>query len=356
MVGNRTRVKVVKNKVRPAVQAGRVRHHVRQGHQPRGRPDRRRRRGGPRPQGRRLVHLRGRPARPGQGERPRPSSRTTPTWPTSWRRRSSRSSASARTVDEPAEPVRRAASVSMTSEPVARSTSAAGVDGLDGRRRGASLEPATGAADRPPADPRTADWARGRPRVGGPQDPARPADRAGPQPQASWPTSWPRKQRARRRSPTRLLDRFEEVGLVDDEAFARTVGRSRASRARAWPGGRWPRSCAARASTTRWPARRSTRSTRPTRRPRPARWSARSCASLRRLDDATADPAAGRDAGPQGLLLRAGLRRGPGRAAGAEPEAPDARTTARRRAWRATTVASRRSPCDLVVPSTAAAS
>ena len=55
---------------RAAVQAGRVRHHVRPGHQPRGRPDRRRRRGGPRPQGRRLVHLRGRPARPGQGERP----------------------------------------------------------------------------------------------------------------------------------------------------------------------------------------------------------------------------------------------------------------------------------------------
>ena len=34
VVGNRTRVKVVKNKVRPAVPPGRVRHHVRQGHQP----------------------------------------------------------------------------------------------------------------------------------------------------------------------------------------------------------------------------------------------------------------------------------------------------------------------------------
>ena len=55
----------------PAVQAGRVRHHVRPGHQPRGRSDRHRCRRGPRPQGRRLVHLRGRPARPGQGERPR---------------------------------------------------------------------------------------------------------------------------------------------------------------------------------------------------------------------------------------------------------------------------------------------
>ncbi len=55
---------------RPAVQAGRVRHHVRPGHQPRGWPDRRGRRRGAGPQGRRLVHLRGRPARPGQGELP----------------------------------------------------------------------------------------------------------------------------------------------------------------------------------------------------------------------------------------------------------------------------------------------
>ena len=36
VIGNRTRVKVVKNKVVTAVQAGGVRHHVRQGHQPRG--------------------------------------------------------------------------------------------------------------------------------------------------------------------------------------------------------------------------------------------------------------------------------------------------------------------------------
>ena len=36
VVGNRTRVKVVKNKVSPAVPAGRVRHHVRQGDQPGG--------------------------------------------------------------------------------------------------------------------------------------------------------------------------------------------------------------------------------------------------------------------------------------------------------------------------------
>ena len=53
----------------PAVQAGRVRHRLRAGHQPRGLADRRRRRAGDHPQVRRLVHLRGRPARPGQGER-----------------------------------------------------------------------------------------------------------------------------------------------------------------------------------------------------------------------------------------------------------------------------------------------
>ena len=69
-VGNRTRVKVVKNKVVAAVQAGRVRHPLRPRHLPRGRPHRHGRRARLRPQGRRLVHLRGRPARPGQGERP----------------------------------------------------------------------------------------------------------------------------------------------------------------------------------------------------------------------------------------------------------------------------------------------
>ena len=69
VVGNRTRVKVVKNKVRPAVPAGRVRHHVRQGHQPRGLAARRRRRPRHREEVGCLVHLRGRAARPGPGER-----------------------------------------------------------------------------------------------------------------------------------------------------------------------------------------------------------------------------------------------------------------------------------------------
>ncbi len=67
MIGNETRVKVVKNKVAP-LQADRIRHHVRQRHFPRRRdhrPGRADRRGG---QGRRLVQLRRQPHRPGQGQ------------------------------------------------------------------------------------------------------------------------------------------------------------------------------------------------------------------------------------------------------------------------------------------------
>ena len=64
-VGNRVRVKVVKNKVARAVPRRRVRHHVRRGHLQGGRPARRRRGDGRRHQDRRLVHLRRDPARPG---------------------------------------------------------------------------------------------------------------------------------------------------------------------------------------------------------------------------------------------------------------------------------------------------
>ena len=85
-------VKVVKNKVQPAVQAGRVRHPLRQGHQPGRLAHRHGRRAGLHPQVRRLVHLRGRAAGPGQGERPHLPAWRTSTWPTRSRRRSRRSS------------------------------------------------------------------------------------------------------------------------------------------------------------------------------------------------------------------------------------------------------------------------
>ena len=69
-VGNRTRVKVVKNKMSPPFKVRRVRHPLRHRDQPRRQPDRPRRGAGDRAQVGRLVHLRRRPARPGQGERP----------------------------------------------------------------------------------------------------------------------------------------------------------------------------------------------------------------------------------------------------------------------------------------------
>ena len=85
---------------------------------------------------------------------------------------------------------------------------------------------------------------------------------------------------------TRLLDRFEEVGLVDDEAFARSWIAGRQA-GRDWPAGRSRRSCAARASPTRWRARRSTRSTLPPRRPPPGP-GAQEAALVVRVDDVTA--------------------------------------------------------------------
>ena len=61
-----------------AVPPGRVRHHVRPGHQPRGRGARHRRRQRHREEVGRLVHLRGRAARPGSGERQAVPPATTP--------------------------------------------------------------------------------------------------------------------------------------------------------------------------------------------------------------------------------------------------------------------------------------
>ena len=118
--------------------------------------------------------------------------------------------------------------------------------------------------------------AGGRPRGGGPQDPARPAHRAGPQPLRAAPASW-----RRRASPTSSpsgCSTGSRRSAWSTTRRSRAPGCSPGSPARAWPAGRSPRSCAARASTTRWPGWPSTRSTRTTRwRPR-GRWSAASSA------------------------------------------------------------------------------
>ena len=206
----------------PAVQAGRVRHHVRQGHQPRGRPDRRRRRGGHRPQGRRLVHLRGRPARPGQGERarvparqPRPGQRDREEDPREARRRRRagptrsrlRPSRSASTTSERAHGgVRGRSRPSLEAcVPSRRHTMlppGARVDlGVDDAWRVASTGVEAGrATGRAPPDlpPDPGGGGSGsRPRVGGAHDPARPADRPRPLPQGA------QRQARRQQVPTK---------------------------------------------------------------------------------------------------------------------------------------------------------
>jgi regulatory protein len=121
---------------------------------------------------------------------------------------------------------------------------------------------------------------------------------------------------------TALLDRFEEVGLVDDEAFARSwiasrqPGKGLARRALA-------RSCAARASTTRSPAMRSTRSIPPTRRRPRAPWSAKKLRTLSRVDDTTATRRLVGMLARKGYALRSGVRRRPRRAAAADRSTAD---------------------------------
>ena len=125
---------------------------------------------------------------------------------------------------------------------------------------------------RGPAGART----RGGPRGGRPQDPARPAHRPGPQPLRA------QRQAGRRRaSPTRSPPGCSTGSRRSGWSTTRRSpgpGCSPGSPARAWPAGRWPRSCGARASTTRRPGSPSTRSTPTTRWRPPAPWCGASCA------------------------------------------------------------------------------
>ena len=164
---------------------------------------------------------------------------------------------------------------SRDNRPGAGSTSGSTDAWTGGVETGVRAWPGDARAD--PSRPRRGGAGR-RPRVGGPQDPARPADRPGPHPQGA------RRQAglqagARRRSRPGCSTGSRRSGW-STTAPSPAPGSTSASRptARGWPAGRWPRSCAARASTTRSPARRSTRSTRTPRRRPPARWSAASCA------------------------------------------------------------------------------
>ena len=114
---------------------------------------------------------------------------------------------------------------------------------------------------------------------------------------------------------TRLLDRFEEVGLVDDEAFARSWVASRGSRGK----GLARRALAQelrRKGVDDEVAREALDEIDPADEEAAARALVRKkLRSLSRVDDTTATRRLVGHAGPQGLRLRSGLRRRARRAA-----------------------------------------
>ena len=155
----------------------------------------------------------------------------------------------------------------MTSERLARMTSSAG-----GRR----LDP-------PGVDPATARRpgrrrARRRPRVGGAQDPARPADRSGAQPQRAGRQAGRQERPRRRRRPPPRPVRGGRAGRR--RGVRPVVGRQPPARGKGLARRALAQELRRKGIDDEVARRRSTRSTRTTRRRRRGRWSARSCASL----------------------------------------------------------------------------
>ena len=168
-----------------------------------------------------------------------------------------------------------------------------------GRQRG-TVEPAT-AAD-PEADPRTRQRARPARRPARSCSPAHRGAASRSELEQPCAAGVPRRRRRRGARPDGGGRAGRRRRLRGD---ACAPGRPLVG----WPAGRCPRSCGARASTTRPRRPRSRRSTRTTSRPRPRRWSRRGSAP-RRARPPGADPPARRHAGPQGLPVGAGDARG----------------------------------------------